>query len=198
MTKISAIQLADGSRISVETGKSVREEPDHIRVPDAIEAVETVTRARMRLADLPSPPQQMNVISVVVLYSLVGLSNEEIAIALNLTVDQIGRIKMCGPYSEMLDATTKAILDNDTDNVRQMFAQHARHAAKNVLSLMSSEDEKISLKAAQDILDRAGHRPADVMEHRISVEGGLRIEYVEKKNNETPVIDLTKGAENEF
>lgn len=196
MTKINALQLADGSRISVETGKSVREEREFIHVPDATEAVATVTRARMRLSDLPSPPQQMNVISVVVLYSLVGLSNEEIAIALNLTADQVGRIKTCGPYSEMLDATTKAILENDTDDVRHMFAQHAKSAARGVLSLMSSEDEKVALKAAQDILDRAGHRPVDVTEHRLLVDGGLRIEYVEKKTADIPtVID---GAGHEF
>ena len=36
------------------------------------------------------------------------------------------------------------------------------------------------MSAARDILDRSGHRPADVVEHRHRVDGGLVIEYVKR------------------
>jgi hypothetical protein len=46
------------------------------------------------------------------------------------------------------------------------------------------------LGVAKDVLDRAGHRPADIIEHRHKMEGGLTIEYVEKKDD-IPTIDIT-------
>ena len=50
------------------------------------------------------------------------------------------------------------------------------------------------MAAAKDVLDRAGHRPADVIEHKHSLEGGLTIEYIDHKD-EIPTIDITP---NEF
>jgi hypothetical protein len=44
-----------------------------------------------------------------------------------------------------------------------------------------------------DVLDRAGHRPADVVEHRVRMEGALTIEFIEKDaGKEVPTITIDK------
>ena len=35
------------------------------------------------------------------------------------------------------------------------------------------------------------HRPVDVIEHKHKIEGGLKIEYVTKEENDIPIIDIT-------
>ena len=47
------------------------------------------------------------------------------------------------------------------------------------------------MTAANNILDRAGHRPADIIEHRHKVEGGLTIEYIKNEEQNIPTIDIT-------
>jgi hypothetical protein len=45
--------------------------------------------------------------------------------------------------------------------------------------------------AAKDFLDRAGHRPADIVEHRHRMDGGLTIEIIRKdKDDVAPMIDM--------
>ena len=75
-----------------------------------------------------------------------------------------------------------------------MFADKSRNAATTVVGLLNSDNETTQLSAAKDILDRAGHRPVDVIEHRHKMEGGLTIEYVEKKDD-IPTIDITPDKE---
>ena len=72
-----------------------------------------------------------------------------------------------------------------------MIAQSGVLAATRMVDGLNSTNEATRLSAARDILDRGGHRPADIIEHRHKVEGGLRIEYVTKDDNEIPTIDIT-------
>jgi hypothetical protein len=46
------------------------------------------------------------------------------------------------------------------------------------------------MSAARDILDRSGHRPADVVEHRHRMDGGLVIEVVRRDAVSVPTIDM--------
>ena len=56
---------------------------------------------------------------------------------------------------------------------------------------MMDEEGALGFAAAKDILDRAGHRPADVVEHRHRLDNSLQIEIIRKDENTAslPVID---------
>ena len=45
---------------------------------------------------------------------------------------------------------------------------------------METAAPKYALAAAQDILDRGGHRPVDVVEHINKMDGELRIVHITK------------------
>lgn len=191
--------LADGTRIDPSSGRVIKEKKptQFVEVPSQREAQRLVTNARRVASDLPAPPQQMNAISLVVMYTMYGLDDKNIALVTSLSEKQIGNIKMTDAYDTMYQQVTKTILDTDTDDVRNLIQAGARTAAHKVMESMDSENEVLAFKAAQDILDRSGHRPADVVEHKHSMTGGLTIEYIKREqNSDIPMIDVTPVGDN--
>jgi|TARA_R110000823_G_scaffold135795_2_gene265046 hypothetical protein len=182
--------LADGTRINPENGTPMPSEV-LIEVPNTEQIKREIVASRKRISDLPVPPNQMNTISVVLSYSLFGISDEDIAHTLSIPLDQIHNIMSSDAYKELQDTFVSNIIESDLSDVRGMFVQKSRSAADVMFSLMSSENEATRGSAAKDVLDRAGQRPVDVVEHRHKMEGGLTIEYVEKKDN-LPVINIEK------
>lgn len=192
--------LADGTRINPLDGSTIRDPRTErsapkgfVEVPSASDAIKQVTRVRKSLDDLPAPPKQMNAISVIVMYTMIGLSDIDISLATGMTVEQIGRIKMLEAYSTVHDDVVKAVLENDTDDVRTTIAQNAKKALNVMVNSLDAESDILAFQAAKDILDRAGHRPVDVVDHRLTLAGGLRIEHVRRSDDSGINLDLSPG-----
>lgn len=185
------LRLADGTMIDPATGKVIKpRSQNYVEVPSATAAVRHITSVRKQLADLPAPPRQMNAISLVVMYHLFGLEDRDIAIAIGVSEEQVGRIRMLDAFGTMLNNVSDNIMHQDMDDVRSMIAAKAKNAVTKVIETMD-EEGVLGFKAAQDILDRAGHRPSDIVEHRYKMEGGLTIEYIKKDAiSSSPVIDI--------
>lgn len=200
------LTLADGTEISLQTGSPVAQQmspspsvpslangvpPGYTIVPSNTEAVTEVTRQRRRLSELPDVPEKMNIVSAIVAYHMFGLADFEIAHAIGCTTEQVERIKMTDAFASMLDTVTRSTLDAQANNVRDFLADGAMLAAQTMRNELLSPNGQNRIVAAKDILDRAGHRPADIVEHRHMVEGGLTIEYVKKGGNDSmPTLDL--------
>jgi len=186
------LELADGTRIDPLTGKVIKNVLGMIEVPTHSEAQRIVTQTRRNVNELPELPEKMNTISVIVAYALFGLTDSDIAIATSLPIEQVRNIKGLEAYDEMYDTITRDIIEADSDDVRNRFKQHSRQAQDKVLDLLDSENEGIVLRAADGILDRAGHRPVDVVEHNHKIEGGLHIEITKRDPSKvTPLINIT-------
>lgn len=195
------LKLADG-RLVFPNGNIVdpsdAEEPtEYVEVPTNREATQLVVAARRKLSDLPDVPRTMNTISVVLSYSLFGLDNTEIALALGVSEQQVGVIKTHDAYTQMHDTVVGSIIASESDDVRQLFVKHSRKAVTTMLEVLSkSKSEANKIVVARDFLDRAGHRPADVVEHRHKLEGGLVIEYITRDTKPVPVIELELESSN--
>jgi hypothetical protein len=184
--------LADGTKIDPSTGKVIKEKAEWVEVPHPSAAQELVVRARRSVSDLPAPPQQLTGVALVAFYTLFGLSDQDIAIALDarLSVDQVRNIRQLDAYRDFMESAKTSIIDNTADKVRDVFQTHAIGAAHKVIQHAQSDDGVLSFKASQDILDRAGHRPADVVEHRHRMEDALHIVVTKRDGSETlPVVD---------
>lgn len=187
--------LADGTKIAPD-GKVVKEPSSAwTEIPSPSKAQEIVVRARKSVNELPMPPQQMTAIGLVAFYTLFGLNDTDIAIALDgrLTEEQIKNIRGLTAYTDFMLTAKTNLLETETNTVRELFTEHAIGAAKQIIDIAKNgENEVIQFKASQDILDRAGHRPADIVEHRHKLEDALHI-IVEKKDSadQVPVIDVT-------
>ena len=185
------LTLADGTVVHPD-GRVEKPRAKFVEVPSNTEAQQIVARARSSLADLPALPKQMNLINVILTYSLLGITDEEIAIATGLTTKQIGQVRMQEAYGKVQDLLAEQIADSGKEAVRTFLNQHALSAAKQVVQVMESTTrEEMALAAAKDILDRTNNRPVDVHEHRLMVDGGLRVEIIKRTpDNEMPTLDL--------
>jgi hypothetical protein len=146
----------------------------------------------MRVSDLPVPPDQMNTLSVIIGYSMMGVSDDDIANVIMIPLEQIKSIKLSDEYRLVQDGIVNNIMNSDSSSVRNMFVEGSRNAASLMVQVVNDSEMGINtrMSAAKDVLDRAGQRPVDVIEHRHKMEGGLTIEYVEKKDD-IPTIDIT-------
>lgn len=185
--------LADGTKIDPSTGKVIREQLSRmIAIPSPSEAQRLVVRARKSIGDLPLPPAQLSGVGLVAFYTLFGLNDVDIALALDsrLSVDQIKQIKQCEAYTDFMTTAKTNIVETETDTVREVFQTHAKNAAHKVVELAMSDNDVLAFKASQDILDRAGHRAADIVEHRHKMEDALHIVVTKRDETQSlPIID---------
>ena len=184
--------LADGTKINPLDGKILKDDI-LVEVPNTREIQRDIVAARKRIADLPLPTEQMNTLSLVMAYSVFGLSDKDIGNVLSLSQEQIHNIKMNNVYNELQQNLVQSIIHSDTTEVRDLFVLNSKTSAQLFVDTVNDSEMGIGtrLSAANNILDRAGHRPADIVEHRHKVEGGLRIEYVKKEEQDIPTIDIT-------
>ncbi len=184
--------LADGTKINPLDGKILKDDI-LVEVPNTREIQRDIVAARKRIADLPLPPEQMNTLSLVMAYTVFGLSDKDIGSVLSLSEDQVHNIKMNNAYNELQQNLVQSIVHSDATEVRDLFVLNSKTSAQLFIDTVKDPEMGIGtrLSAANNILDRAGHRPADIVEHRHKVEGGLRIEYVKKEEQDIPTIDVT-------
>lgn len=189
--------LADGTKIDPSTGKVIKDVASKfISVPSPSEAQRLIARTRKTVSELPLPPEKLSAVALVAFYTLYGLDKREISIALEgkLTEDQIENVRELDAYKDFMREARANIINTETQVVREVFEQHAPIAAAKVIELAQSENDVLAFKASQDVLDRAGHRPVDIIEHRHKMDDNLNIVITrrdETKENDIPTIDVT-------
>lgn len=154
-------------------------------------------KVRRKLTDLPEV-SNMNVLSQIMCYDLFGLSIQDIATITKLTEQNVRTVLMSYDYGEFKKKMLASITETDRDNVRDFIAANSRKAAEKVLEIMECGNPKYALPAAQDVLDRAGHRPVDVVEHRSKMDNELRILFVSKNENDKKELEAINVQDAEF
>lgn len=180
--------LADGTKIDPASGKVIKDKKtSFVEIPNASQAIAIVARTKRNVSELPLPPQKMNAVSLVLFYSMWGLADTDIAITVNITRDQVNNIKKLPEYLAMSQDIQQSILQHETNEVRDIFQKHARGAAEKIvdIAINADDDSVLGFKAAQDVLDRAGHRPADVVLHKHGLDDSLKIVYIQQQPNDT-------------
>src|SRR3990167_9708575 len=86
--------LADGTKIDPKNGSVVRNSVAMVEVPTHHEARDFMLERNRRLADLPAIPAQITTIGAVLCYVLLGVSDKDIAVALNIHVERIQQVCM--------------------------------------------------------------------------------------------------------
>lgn len=175
--------LADGTQIDPSTGKAVRS--NVMEVPNNKELREHYVAVQRRLVDLPLPPSKMNAISILVMYKLIGLSNDEIGVATGLEENKVSQLLMSDAFMDMQKMVIDSIHEADASDIRAMMKKNALNGVRKMGELVMSDDEFVALAASKDSLDREGYRPVDVVEHRHKLDGGLKIEIVQRNHSNT-------------
>jgi hypothetical protein len=189
-TALEPLKLADGRIVDPATGKVSRAKSELQPVPRNEEVKLRQEAIQRRLADLPLPVEKMHGISVILTYTMFGLSNEDIAAASGLTIQQVANIKMTDAYMKLSATVIENIKDQDSDEIRAAIHLNAKKAVSVAKDILEEGSEAAQVAVMRDMLDRDGYRPADVIEHRHKMEGGLRVEIIRKREDVDTPIDV--------
>lgn len=154
-------------------------------------------QVRRKLTDLPDI-SNINLFSQVLCYHLFGLSAKDISTITKISEQNIQTMLMSYEFGEYKNKVLKSIAETDQENVRDFIAAKSKRAAEKVLEIMECGNPKFALPAAQDILDRAGHRPVDVVEHRAKLDNELRILFVSKNDDDRKKLESITAQDAEF
>jgi len=168
---VRMIRLADGTLIDPLTRTPVPMREDRVDddgaggsldredVPTSPSAIVPLTRRS--LLDLTLNPQQMAVVNNVLVYTLWGLPDDEIAVQCNCTVPDVLTVRDLHEYRTMHDALVAGLRASYSGSAHGVISENAVAAAQVVVSNLRSASKRMQFEAARDILDRLGHRPAD-------------------------------------
>jgi len=163
-----------------------RELTDLLNNPMTNEFSQTYKRT---LADVDVEFARMNVIMLVLAYTMWGLDSYAISQLLNVRTEQVEALKSSDLYSKTSQELIEAIRYAEAATVHGYIASKSLAAARVVAASLTSPSGDLRLAAAKDILDRGGFRPADRVEHVMKFEDELRIRYVQD-TTDVPTIDL--------
>lgn len=202
---VRLIRLADGTLIDPSTRQpvvaqatSVADDIDEIG-DDGAETLPDVSTivplARRSLHDLTLPPQHMAAINNVLVYTLWGLPDDEIAIQCGCDVVDIHTVRDLTEYRTMHDALIAGVRASYSASAHGVIAKHAVRAAHVVANTLGSSSKLLALSAAKDILDRSGHRPVDHASVNININKGNEDQLVirvvrEQDRPHIPTLDL--------
>lgn len=118
--------------------------------------------ARRVIQDLRAPAQAINVVAVVLTYTLLGISDSEIAEATGLSAQDINKVRDSRIYSESFSNVMQELINANSEYIECRIAAYSGLALNNIADIaMRAKNKTLKFTANKDLLDRAGHRPQD-------------------------------------
>lgn len=134
------------------------------------------SKTKRTIKELPAQPNVLRGISCVFVYTVLGLSDREIAELLAITVVDVRRVRQHAGYAEVFGIVSQEFISANSALLESRIASYANDALTNVHQIAQhgvKEDTK--LRANIDLLDRGGIRPKDVEGRRNQQGAELRI-----------------------
>ena len=185
----ATLPLANGVLIDTKTGQAISPQiapqaaEAKIRSPKRVHEAgrdKTNKYVRIGVADLPAEPKAVTTIGIVWLYYTLGLSDPDIADATGLTIDQVVNMKGLSLFDTIGSRINKNMNTLLQDDIRARIERSASGALDELEDILADNDVEANIKVrvAQDLLDRAGHAPKQITEHRHTLNGGLVIKHI--------------------
>lgn len=204
---LQLIKLEDGTYIDPSTrepialfkkddaAKNAPPEPDDVEDDDVVEQG-IVPLHRRSIMDLKLTAAQMAVVNNVLVYSLWGLPDDEIAMQCACTVHHVAIVRDLDEYKRMYDALVEGLRVHLERTVQGLLHDAAPKAAKGMIRNLKNKSQDIRLSAQKDILDRTGHRPVDRVEHTHQFAAGseLTIRVIKQDDKHLPTMELKANA----
>lgn len=142
------------------------------------------------LADINVSSKQFNPVMLILAYSMWGLEQYAIARFLDISEDQVRSVMASDLFAQTRKEMLEAIRYAEASSVHGYLTNKARAAAIVVVEQLTSNKPDVAMAAAKDVLDRAGFRPADRVEHTHRFEDELRIVHLKEGDD----LDINIGV----
>lgn len=149
---------------------------------------------RLVISDLGVPTNVLNACALVFFYTVIGISDREIADAVGADVEHVKKVRDLPAYSECFERITGEFVNANSNLLNFRIAAYG-HAAVSAIGDIITDDEakpETRLRASSDMLDRGGMRPQDTAQRSMSMKNELRIVIV--NGNEQSDINLGQGV----
>lgn len=151
---------------------------------------------RRSIKELFAEPQTQSVINAVLMYTLLGMTPNEISHLLDTSVVDVQHIIALPAYQETFEALFREMISANSNSLQARISAYAANAVENVMDLASVENDDehvpaiVKLKANQDILDRSG-LSTDALFGKGSQDDAnntLQIQIVEAADSHTNIV----------
>lgn len=108
-------------------------------------------------------PSYQTAINAVLVYHLIGLSENETAHLLRIPFEEVQNIRHSSDYQVTFEMVFSELISASSNSIRAKLADYSTKAVDQIIELAENADKDIvKLKANQDILDRAGFSPENI------------------------------------
>ena len=204
---VSLIRLLDGTMIDPATREPIvsplasgdanenESENKDEYTPPPVSPIELdiVAQDRKSIMDLTLTPRQLAMVNNVLVLTLWGMPEDEIATCSNCSVEQVQQIRGLDEYASMKQALTIGLYAAVSETVQGKLTLASLTATDRVVETLNSKSGDLRLNAAKDVLDRSGFRPADRVEHVHSIgnDAELTIRVTrDSDKDDIPTIDM--------
>lgn len=185
----------DGSFIAEEDDDDLEAVDDLPPPSTAVPFKEYRPIARRVISDLRASPQSTNVALVVLGYTLLGISDGEIASSTGLAPHEVNLVRESRIYSEAFENIMRELISANSEYIECRIAAHSSMALDNIAGIArKSKNTGYRLTASRDLLDRAGHRPQDNASRQNQGMNELHIVITSPKDQIERDLDLTITA----
>lgn len=151
--------------------------------------------ARRSIKDFPTTSINQRAINVVLVYSLLGMTENEIAHDLGTPLESIRQLRTSPAFQETFEMLFEEMISVSSNSMQAKIAAFAPKALENMMNLASeAENENAKVKANQDLMDRAGlhHETLYGKNSADDAFGSLKIVISDAEESKT-TIDVNIG-----
>lgn len=136
------------------------------------------TRQRT-LGELPATPQVINGCAIVIMYSIMGLSDREIAIAAKIKVEEVLAVKQHPAYEECFDMVAKEFVSANSALLSARVGAYAHDAVTRIADISANGKQEANVLRASVHLHESATGAKNAMQSGGSHVNELRIVIVE-------------------
>lgn len=160
-------------------------------IQNGVSARRTLERVHRKLGDLPEgDTKQLNAIAAIIMYTGVGLNDDDIAVALGTHVDVVKGIKELDAYRQLSEMFDDAVFDDAKRTASHILAKASSRAAERMIDAVESGNEQVAVVASREVLRINGISTENAS--AVNNKSGLNIKIVRKgeKRDETITVEL--------
>lgn len=157
-------------------------------------AAATLEKMHRKLGDLPEgDTKQLNAIAAILTYTQVGLSDDDIAVALGTHRDMVSGIKDLDAYRQLESMFDANVFDDAKRTASHILARASGTAANTLVAAVESPNEQVAVVAAKEVLRMNGISSETQSAEKKS---GLNIKIVRKgeRRDESITVELNHAS----